>query len=185
MAVKRHLTHARMLCRTVLSAILPCDRGQSCHARDSGGVWRAGHAWHLFFFNLHRVRSNLKSGASSEDKFAQAFGTIIPRRIPESSSWWKVVFDSLLVCSYSLARARVARRHRAETSLPSPTTLNKDGIARNAARSCLGNRVCMRRGVTGSRADLLLCAFSLSVLLLLLRPAPLTSPCHTSMSHRS
>ena len=50
----------------------------------------------LFFFNLHRVRSNLKSGASPEDRFAQTFGTIIPRHIPESSSWWKAVF--IVVC---------------------------------------------------------------------------------------
>jgi hypothetical protein len=50
----------------------------------------------LFFFNLHKVRSNLKSGDSPEDRFAQTFGTIIPRHIPESSSWWKAVF--IVVC---------------------------------------------------------------------------------------
>ena len=58
---------------------------------------------HLFFFNLHRVRSNLISGAPSEDKFTQTFGTIIPRRIPESSSWWKVVF--MLRCCFLCASA--------------------------------------------------------------------------------
>ena len=46
---------------------------------------------HLFFFNLHRVRSNWKSTAAPDDKFAQASGTIIPRHIPESSAWWKAV----------------------------------------------------------------------------------------------
>ena len=51
---------------------------------------------HLFFFNLHRVRSNWKSTAAPDDKFAQAFGTIIPRHIPESSAWWKAV----LVCLF-------------------------------------------------------------------------------------
>jgi hypothetical protein len=54
---------------------------------------------HLFFFNLHRVRSNWKSTAASDDKFAQAFGTIIPRHIPESSAWWKAVFVCLFVSS--------------------------------------------------------------------------------------
>ena len=43
----------------------------------------------LFLFNQHRVRSNLKSGASFDDKFTQVFGNIIPRQIPESSAWWK------------------------------------------------------------------------------------------------
>lgn len=55
---------------------------------------------HLFFFNLHRVRCNLKSGASSEDKFTQTFGTIIPRRIPESSSWWRVLFCFVFVPAF-------------------------------------------------------------------------------------
>ena len=54
---------------------------------------------HLFFFNLHRVRSNWKSTAAPDDKFAQAFGTIIPRHIPESSAWWKAVLVSLFVSS--------------------------------------------------------------------------------------
>ena len=58
---------------------------------------------HLFFFNLHRVRSNWKSTAAPDDKFAQAFGTIIPRHIPESSAWWKAVLvclflQTLIVC---------------------------------------------------------------------------------------
>ena len=43
----------------------------------------------LFLWNQYRVRSNLKSGASSEDKFTQVFGSIIPRQIPESSAWWR------------------------------------------------------------------------------------------------
>jgi hypothetical protein len=82
---------------------------------------------HLFFFNLHRVRSNWKSTAAPDDKFAQAFGTIIPRHIPESSAWWKVVLvclflQTLVVCLSSkslsgwwLQRALVsaARRSRA------------------------------------------------------------------------
>ena len=51
----------------------------------------------LFLWNQHKVRSNLKSGASSEDKFAQVFGSIIPRQIPESSAWWKVFVFRLLV----------------------------------------------------------------------------------------
>ena len=37
----------------------------------------------------------------------------------------------MLVCSYSLARARGAQRHGAETSLQSPTMQNKVGLARN------------------------------------------------------
>ena len=63
---------------------------------------------HLFFFNLHRVNSHRKSTAASDDKFAQAFGTIIPRNIPESSAWWKVRF-CLCVCCPQCARSRARR----------------------------------------------------------------------------
>ena len=57
----------------------------------------------VFFFNLHRVRSNWKSTGASDDKFAQAFGTIKPRHIPESSACWKAVLvclflQTLIVC---------------------------------------------------------------------------------------
>jgi len=66
------------------------------------------------------VRSNWKSTAAPDDKFAQAFGTIIPRHIPESSAWWKAVLVCLFLqtivvfCRQSLclvgAPARVSER---------------------------------------------------------------------------
>ena len=71
---------------------------------------------HLYFFNLHRARSHYKSAAASDDKFAQAFGTIIPRDIPESSAWWKAVlvcsFDRLLLCLFDcvVAPLHVSKR---------------------------------------------------------------------------
>ena len=61
----------------------------------------------LFLWNQHRVRSNLKSGASSEDKFTQVFGSIIPRQIPESSAWWKAVFSVARLCDESHSTARI------------------------------------------------------------------------------
>ena len=56
----------------------------------------------LFLWNQHRVRSN--RGVSSEDKFTQVFGSIIPRQIPESSAWWKACFRSLLFLMCLIAR---------------------------------------------------------------------------------
>ena len=64
----------------------------------------------LFLFNQRRVRSNLKSGASSEDKFTQVSGSIMPRQIPESSAWWKVVFCFCSSCVSQRAASWAQRR---------------------------------------------------------------------------
>ena len=63
---------------------------------------------HLFFFNLHRVNSHRKSTAAPNDKFAQVFGTIIPRNIPESSAWWKARFCLCVVVSSAHVHERRA-----------------------------------------------------------------------------
>ena len=74
----------------------------------------------LFLWNQHKVRSN--RGVSSEDKFTQVFGSIIPRQIPESSAWWKVVVSfAFFYASYSAARIR----RRAEIWKLSATMLNQ------------------------------------------------------------
>lgn len=44
----------------------------------------------LFFSNLFRGQLHHKPvAASSDDRFTQVFGSIIPKDIPESSAWWK------------------------------------------------------------------------------------------------
>ena len=102
----------------------------------------------LFLWNQHKVRSN--RGVSSEDKFTQVFGTIIPRQIPESSAWWKVVvsFACFLHASYSAARIR----RRAEIWKLSATMLNQVG-AIVLRRQCLELRPCACCGAMEPRAS--------------------------------
>ena len=76
----------------------------------------------LFLWNQHKVRSN--RGVSSEDKFTQVFGSIIPRQIPESSAWWKAVFSFAFVLDVSHSAA--CARRRAEISKPFATMRNQE-----------------------------------------------------------
>lgn len=92
----------------------------------------------LFLWNQHKVRSN--RGVSSDDKFTQVFGSIIPRQIPESSAWWKVVFSFAFVLDVS--HSATCARRRAETSKQFATMVSKES-ALVLRRPCLELHTCV------------------------------------------
>ena len=103
---------------------------------------------HLFFSNVYRGRSHHKAAAaSSDDRFTQVFGSIIPKDIPESSAWWKA---PCLLCLLLRVCARAARRSRAGSWLRFVTMRNKAYIharatprlARGAARFFACSPLC-------------------------------------------
>ena len=125
----------------------------------------------LFLFNQHRVRSNLKSGASSEDKFTQVFGSIIPRQIPESTAWWKVVFICFLRVSHSAARTR----RRAEISKPFATTRSQVGTIVLRCQ-CLELRTCVFCDAMEPRASFSIRSVDVSLVILCVMFPPCLRP---------